>query len=239
MLVYTGVVSFLLQQKILNLRKESILTMSNQIKKREIITNEIFAELEKKYPLRGEKSGVCYAQDMDYITIEVVFFENAKFRMLVEENNQIFIIYALLRKSMSLNGWNYPWDEDNQKDFATKSTLWGIAKTDCLPLVQLLIDKGLILVVNRNGLDYLTDTQQIYNWEMLQAKRARDRKSKSSEGKTKKKTSEQQDKTENELMEEHFSTYEQDIANYYNNNCYTDENGCYSYDSSYDNYAPF
>ncbi len=213
--------------------------MSNQIKKREIITNEIFAELEKKYPLRGEKSGVCYAQDMDYITIEVVFFENAKFRMLVEENNQIFIIYALLRKSMSLNGWNYPWDEDNQKDFATKSTLWGIAKADCLPLVQLLIDKSLILVVSRNGLDYLTDPQQIYNWEMLQAKRARDRKSKSSERKAKKKTSEQQDKTENELMEEHFSTYEQDIANYYNNNCYTDENGCYSYDSSYDNYAPF
>ena len=66
MLVYTGVVSFFVTTKILYLRKESILTMSNQIKKREIITNEIFAELEKKYPLRGEKSGVCYAQDMDY-----------------------------------------------------------------------------------------------------------------------------------------------------------------------------
>ena len=53
--------------------------MSNQIKKRTTITNEIFAELEKKYPIRGEKSGVCYAQDMDYVTLEVLFYENADF----------------------------------------------------------------------------------------------------------------------------------------------------------------
>lgn len=239
MLVYTGVVSFLLQQKILNLRKESILTMSNQIKKRTTITNEIFAELEKKYPIRGEKSGVCYAQDMDYVTLEVLFYENADFRILVKQNNQIFIAYMLLRKSMCLNGWNVLWTDKTKLDLSEKATLWGIAETDFIPYVQLLIDNGLIWVVNRDGQDYLTDPQQIYNWEMLQSKRARDRKSKSSEGKAKKKTAEPQDKTENELMEEHFSTYEQDIANYYNNNCYTDENGCYSYDSSYDNYVPF
>lgn len=74
--------------------------MANKIEKRKNITNEIFEELEKKYPVRSEKSGICYAQTMDYITLETESFNNAVFRKLVKQNNQILTVYILVRERM-------------------------------------------------------------------------------------------------------------------------------------------
>ncbi len=191
--------------------------MSNVIKKRDVITNEIFKELTETYPLCGEKTGIAYAQDMDYFSLEALFFEDATFRLLVEENNQVMIVYLLLRKNMCFNGWYYPWSENNQKDFASKSVLWGIDKRDCLAMVQLLIDNGLIVKIHNNGTDYLTDVQQIYNWEMLQSKRKADRARKQTKKKSTTKEIKTETKTEQEMIEEHFSTYQQDMDYYCNN----------------------
>ena len=41
-----------------------------KIEHRKMIDDGIMEELQKKHPVKSEK-GVCYAQDMDYITLEV------------------------------------------------------------------------------------------------------------------------------------------------------------------------
>lgn len=193
--------------------------MANKIEKRKNITNEIFEELEKKYPVRSEKSGVCYAQTMDYITIETESFNNAVFRKLVKQNNQILTVYILVRERMCHNGWNTLWDMDNREDFAEKLSLWGVTEQNCLDFVQLLIEKDILCLINHDGQDYLTDRQQIYNWEMLQAKRARDRKSKSTEEKGKK-ISQTQQTIADDAIEEYYNNYQEDMINHVDNNFY-------------------
>ncbi len=152
--------------------------MANKIQKRTTITNDIFAELEKKYPLKSEKSGVCYTQSMDYITLEVETFNNSIFRKLVKQDSSVLVVYMYLRERMCHNGWNLLWDNDTIDDIWERLGLWGIKEENCKPYVDLLLEKGMLYKIERDGKEYLTDSQQIFNWEMLQAKRARDRKSK-------------------------------------------------------------
>ena len=67
-----------------------------KIERRKIIDDGIMAELQKKHPVKSEK-GVCYAQDMDYITLEVEAFNNSTFRKLVKANNKVLVVYMYLR----------------------------------------------------------------------------------------------------------------------------------------------
>lgn len=152
--------------------------MATKIQKRDTITNEIFEELEKKYPLKSEKSGVCYAQSMDYITVEVETFNNSIFRKLVKNDSAVLVVYMYLRERMCHNGWNLLWDDDTIEDIIERLSLWGIKEDNCKAYIDLLLEKAMIHKLEYNDKEYLTDSQQIFNWEMLQAKRARDRKSK-------------------------------------------------------------
>ncbi|MEE1250808.1 MAG: DUF4373 domain-containing protein [Lachnospiraceae bacterium] len=188
-----------------------------KIERRKIIDDGIMAELQKKHPVKSEK-GVCYAQDMDYITLEVEAFNNSTFRKLVKANNKVLVVYMYLRERMCHNGWYVLWDNDTKEDILERLTLWGVSENDSSSIITTLLDNKIIHSFQHDGVEYLTDVQQIYNWEMLQAKRARDRNSKNKQNKpttdTNSSNNTQQDYIPQSNIEQHYNI---GFENNYNN----------------------
>ena len=158
-----------------NLKKGAIMPM--KIEKRKTIDDTIYDELAKKHPVKSEK-GVCYVQSMDYITLEVEAFNNPVFRKLIKQNSQVLIVYMYIRERMCHIGWHIPWDNETKEDVIERLTLWGISEEESQSIINALIDKQVIRSFRHDDTQYLTDVQQIYNWEMLQARRARERQRK-------------------------------------------------------------
>lgn len=154
-----------------------------KIERRKMIDDGIMEELQKKHPVKSEK-GVCYAQDMDYITLDVEAFNNATFRKLVKADSKVLVVYMYLRERMCHQGWFVQWDTDTKEDVIERLTLWGMSENDSSSIISALLENKVIHSFQHDGVEYLTDVQQIYNWEMLQAKRARDRNSKSRQTKS-------------------------------------------------------
>ena len=188
-----------------------------KIEHRKMIDDGIMAELQKKHPVKSEK-GVCYAQDMDYITLEVEAFNNSTFRKLVKANNKVLVVYMYLRERMCHNGWYVLWDNDTKEDILERLTLWGVSENDSSSIITTLLDNKIIHNFQHDGIEYLTDVQQIYNWEMLQAKRARDRNSKNKQNKpttdTNSSNNTQQDYIPQSNIEQHYNI---GFENNYNN----------------------
>ena len=180
-----------------------------KIEHRKMIDDGIMEELQKKHPVKSEK-GVCYAQDMDYITLEVEAFNNSIFRKLVKANNKVLVVYMYLRERMCHNGWYVLWDNDTKEDILERLTLWGVSENDSSSIITTLLDNKIIHNFQHDGIEYLTDVQQIYNWEMLQAKRARDRNSKNKQNKpttdTNSANSTQQSSIPQSNIEQHYNT---------------------------------
>ena len=179
-----------------------------KIERRKMIDDGIMEELQKKHPVKSEK-GVCYAQDMDYITLEVEAFNNSTFRKLVKANNKVLVVYMYLRERMCHNGWYVLWDNDTKEDILERLTLWGVSENDSSSIITTLLDNKIIHSFQHDGIEYLTDVQQIYNWEMLQAKRARDRNSKNKQNKpttnTDSSNNTQQDYIPQSNIEQHYN----------------------------------
>ena len=180
-----------------------------KIEHRKMIDDGIMEELQKKHPVKSEK-GVCYAQDMDYITLEVEAFNNSTFRKLVKANNKVLVVYMYLRERMCHNGWYVLWDNDTKEDILERLTLWGVSENDSSSIITTLLDNKIIHNFQHDGIEYLTDVQQIYNLEMLQAKRARDRNSKNKQNKpttdTNSTNSTQQSSIPQSNIEQHYNT---------------------------------
>ena len=179
-----------------------------KIEHRKMIDDGIMEELQKKHPVKSEK-GVCYAQDMDYITLEVEAFNNSTFRKLVKANNKVLVVYMYLRERMCHNGWYVLWDNDTKEDILERLTLWGVSENDSSSIITTLLDNKILHSFQHDGIEYLTDVQQIYNWEMLQAKRARDRNSKNKQNKpttdTNSSNNTQQDYIPQSNIEQHYN----------------------------------
>lgn len=152
-----------------------------RIEKYTTIDDNIYEALRKKHPVKSEK-GICYAQDMDYITLEVETFNDSVFRKLVKNDSKVLVVYICIRERMCHLGWYLKWDDTTKEDVIERLTLWGIKEADSEFIINTLIEKGVLKTFKHDNTEYLTDVQQIYNWEMLQAKRARDRKSKQNKG---------------------------------------------------------
>ena len=180
-----------------------------KIERRKMIDDGIMEELQKKHPVKSEK-GVCYAQDMDYITLEVEAFNNSTFRKLVKANNKVLVVYMYLRERMCHNGWYVLWDNDTKEDILERLTLWGVSENDSSSIITTLLDNKIIHSFQNDGIEYLTDVQQIYNWEMLQAKRARDRNSKNKQNKSTTNTDSSNNTQQNNIpqsnIEQHYNT---------------------------------
>ena len=180
-----------------------------KIERRKMIDDGIMEELQKKHPVKSEK-GVCYAQDMDYITLEVEALNNSIFRKLVKANNKVLVVYMYLRDRMCHNGWYVLWDNDTKEDILERQTLWGVSENDSSSIITTLLDNKILQSFQHDGIEYLTDVQQIYDWEMLQAKRARDRNSKNKQKKpttdTNSANSTQQSSIPQSNIEQHYNT---------------------------------
>ena len=109
-----------------------------KIERRKMIDDGIMEELQKKHPVKSEK-GVCYAQDMDYITLEVEAFNNSPFRKLVKANNKVLVVYMYLRERMCHNGWYVLWDNDTKEDILERLTLWGVSENDSSSIITILL----------------------------------------------------------------------------------------------------
>lgn len=180
-----------------------------KIERFKIIDDNIMDVLQKKHPVKSEK-GICYAQDMDYITLEVETFNNSTFRKLVKANNKVLVVYMYLRERMCHNGWYVLWDNDTKEDIWERLTLWGVSENDSSSIITILLDNKIIHSFQHDKIEYLTDVQQIYNWEMLQAKRARDRNSKNKQNKSTtnadSSNNTQQDFIPQSNIEQHYNT---------------------------------
>ena len=179
-----------------------------KIERFKIIDDNIMDVLQKKHPVKSEK-GICYAQDMDYITLEVEAFNSPAFRRLVKADSKVLVVYMYLRERMCHNGWYISWDNDTQEDIGERLTLWGVSERDSSSIINLLLENKVIHNFHYDGIEYLTDVQQIYNWEMLQAKRARDRNSKNKQNKpttdTNSSNNTQQDYIPQSNIEQHYN----------------------------------
>lgn len=188
-----------------------------KIERRKMIDDGIMEELQKKHPVKSEK-GVCYAQDMDYITLEVEAFNTAIFRKLVKADSKVLVVYMYLRERMCHQGWFVQWDTDTKEDIIERLTLWGLSENDSSSIITTLLENKVIHSFQHDGMEYLTDVQQIYNWEMLQAKRARDRNSKNKQNKpttdTNSPNNTQQDYIPQSNIEQHYNI---GFGNNYNN----------------------
>lgn len=188
-----------------------------KIERRKMIDDGIMEELQKKHPVKSEK-GVCYAQDMDYITLEVEAFNTAIFRKLVKADSKVLVVYMYLRERMCHQGWFVQWDTDTKEDVIERLTLWGLSENDSSSIITTLLENKVIHSFQHDGMEYLTDVQQIYNWEMLQAKRARDRNSKNKQNKpttdTNLPNNTQQDYIPQSNIEQHYNI---GFGNNYNN----------------------
>lgn len=153
--------------------------MATVIKKFEELPEDILDQMEKKHPPKGV-NGIVYDQTMDYVTVEVNTITNSPvLRKLVKKDSRVLVTYMYLRAVMCLKSWYIEWTETSKEDFLERLTLWNIPEEDGANIIDALIDNKLIRTFyNKDNVLCLTDVQQLYNWEMLQAKRERDRKSK-------------------------------------------------------------
>ena len=122
---------------------------------------------------------MCYAQNLTFFCIDVEDYNKPVFRLLVKENSKILVVYTFLRECMCHRGWYIEWDMFGKADILERLTLWGISEEECLQIIESLLEKSLLFKFEHEGKEYLTDAQQIFNFEILQEKRARDRKRKS------------------------------------------------------------
>ena len=128
-----------------------------KIEHRKMIDDGIMEELQKKHPVKSEK-GVCYAQDMDYITLEVEAFNNSTFRKLVKTNNKVLVVYMYLRERMCHNGWYVLWDNDTKEDILERLTLWGVSENDSSSIITTLLDNKIIHNFQHDGISYRCST---------------------------------------------------------------------------------
>lgn len=98
-------------------------------------------------------------------------FDNPVFRKLVKADSKVLVVYMFHRERMCHNGWYVLWDNDTKEDILERLTLWGMSEHDSSSSIISLLDNKVIHGFYDDGIEYITDVQQIYNWEMLQAKR--------------------------------------------------------------------
>ena len=157
-----------------NEKKESL------VEKREIIDNATLAEMSEKYP-KVAKNGVAYDLGLTYITIQTDYLGSTNVRKLIKKHGaEIIAVICFFRTEMCQPyGWYCKIDNDNLDNLIEKCAFtlkMDEAKVE--ECYQALIDQKVFFVVNDENGTYLADTQQLYNFEILNNSRARDRKRK-------------------------------------------------------------
>lgn len=169
----------------------------NGISKRETINNSIIKELMEKYPLISVNN-VTYKIGLTYYTFETNYFDTPAIRKLIKIHGAgLFGIICFFRREMCSCGWRVRVDEEYLTYLIEKCAYeLRMEEADIKDCYNGLIDNHVFYVVEDNNYldgEWLTDTQQIFNFEILNDSRAVDRKRK-----TAKRAKAKQDKIESD-----------------------------------------
>lgn len=159
--------------------------------KRTVIDNSIIKELEEKYPAIANNNDVVYKLGLNYLTFEPGFITSPLLRKLIREyGNGVLILIHFLRAKMCEDGWKVRIDDFYLQDLLDDCGHKFFMETEDLNTIYnvLVYNRIFFEVSDTNIIEgvWLTCPQQIYNFEMANNQRKKDRERQSKKRKSKK-----------------------------------------------------
>lgn len=171
--------------------------------KRDYIDNSILEEMKTKYPKVTVK-GVAYDLGLTYITIQTDYFNDAIIRKLIKDYGaEIIAVICFFRTKMCQPfGWYCRVDGDNLETLIEDCAYTLKMDVDKVRgCYDALVDKQAFFIISDEDGTYLADTQQLYNFEILNNNRLRDRQRKAA-AREAKKEKEEKERAEREKAEQ-------------------------------------
>lgn len=186
--------------------------------KRTVIDNSIIKELQDKYPAIANNNDVVYKLGLNYLTFEPEFITSPLLRKLIREQGYgVLVLIHYLRSKMCVDGWKVRVDDFYLYDLLEECAYKFFLQPDTMRnIYQSLIDNHIFYeVCDTSCIEgvWLTCPQQIYNFEMANNQRQKDReRQQKKRSKAKKK--------ENESVQQATDTEYSREADYPNNEDY-------------------
>lgn len=173
-----SILEYMFRKELIEMKKND--KKENLVEKREIIDNSTLAEMNEKYP-KVSVNGVAYDLGLTYITIQTDYLGSANIRKLIKTYGaEIIAVICFFRTEMCQPfGWYCRIDKDNLENLIEKCAFTlKMEENKVEECYQALIDQKAFFVVSDESGTYLADTQQLYNFEILNNSRIRDRERK-------------------------------------------------------------
>lgn len=181
--------------------------------KRTTIDNSIIKELQDKYPAIANKNDVSYKLGLNYYTFELEFMTSPLLQKLMYEyGHGVLILIHYLRSSMCIDGWKVRVDDFylqfQLRDCAFK---FNLSQENLLEIYKALIAHHIFYEVSDESCiegTWVTCSQQIYNFEMANNQRQKDR------ARQQKKRNSTKGKKSDEKQELEYNPSNEDYPNY-------------------------
>lgn len=150
------------------------------ISKRTKADNGIIKELQEKYP-KVSRKGVEYDLGLTYFTFETDYFSSPLIRRLIKEYSaEIVSVICFFRAKMCQPyGWYTRVDGFYLEELIEQCAFFlKLTEETVKKYYDALIERQVFFVVSDEKGSYLTDLQQIFNFEILNNTRIRDRERK-------------------------------------------------------------
>ena len=173
-----SILEYMFRKELIEMKKND--KKENLVEKREIIDNSTLAQMNEKYP-KVSVNGVAYDLGLTYITIQTDYLGSANIRKLIKTYGaEIIAVICFFRTEMCQPfGWYCRIDKDNLENLIEKCAFTlKMEENKVEECYQALIDQKAFFVVSDESGTYLADTKQLYNFEILNNSRIRDRERK-------------------------------------------------------------
>lgn len=150
------------------------------ISKRVTVDNSIIKELQEKYP-KVNKNGVEYDLGLTYFTFETDYFSSTPVRRIIKTYGaEIVSVICFFREQMCQpHGWYTRVDGFYLEELIEKCAFFlKLSEETVKKYYNALVEQQIFFVVSDEKGSYLTDVQQIFNFEILNNTRIRDRERK-------------------------------------------------------------
>ena len=150
---------------------------SNVVTKRASIDNNTLTEINEKYPTVTVK-GVAYDLGLTYITLEKDYLDEPSVRKIIKDYGaEIIAVICFFRMKMCKPyGWYCSVDDDSLDTLIEDCAYTlKLGEERVRELYSALVERGIFYVISDDTGKYLADTQQLYNFEILNNNRMRDR----------------------------------------------------------------
>lgn len=171
------------------------------IEKREKLDNSVLFEITQKYP-KVSVNGVAYDLGLTYFTIETDYLSSVNVRKLIKaQGAEVIAVICFFRQEMCQPyGWYCKVDKDNLENLIERCAFTlKMSEEEVQNHYQALIDNQIFFLLNDEKGSYLADTQQLFNFEILNNSRIVDRERKA---KARKKAKAQEQEQEQEEIED-------------------------------------